>query len=89
MGKTLCQKEIPREQVEKLITEGKTDLIHRFISKKGRPFSAFLKLEKDKVSFEFEERERKPAAAKKTAARATKTPKATKSPRAKKAGAAA
>jgi len=89
MGKTLCQKEIPREQVEKLITDGKTDLIHRFISKKGRPFSAFLKLEKDKVSFEFEERERKPAAAKKTAARATKTPKVTKSPRTKKAAAAA
>jgi DNA topoisomerase-3 len=89
MGKTLCQKEIPREQVEKIITEGKTDLIHRFISKKGRPFSAFLKLEKDKVSFEFEERERKPAAAKKTAARATKTAKVTKTTRTKKPAAAA
>jgi len=62
MGKSLCQKEIPREQVVKLIETGKTDLIPRFISKKGRPFSAFLKVEKDKVGFEFEER--KPAAKK-------------------------
>jgi len=62
MGKSLCQKEIPREQVVKLIETGKTDLIPRFISKKGRPFSAYLKVEKDKVGFEFEER--KPAAKK-------------------------
>jgi len=64
MGKTLCQREIPREQVEKLIADGKTGLIQRFISKKGRPFSAFLTLDKTtgKVGFEFEER--KPAAKK-------------------------
>jgi len=68
MGKTLCQKEMPREQVLKLIETGKTDLIPRFISKKGRPFSAFLKLEGGKVVFEFEER--KPAA-KKIPARAS------------------
>jgi DNA topoisomerase-3 len=48
----------------KLIETGKTDLIPRFISKKGKPFAAFLKLEGDKVGFEFEPR--KPAA-KKTA----------------------
>ena len=62
MGKTICQREVPREQVLKLIETGKTDLIPRFISKKGKPFSAFLKLEGDKVGFEFEER--KPAAKK-------------------------
>ncbi len=58
MGKTLCQREVPREQVEKLIAEGKTALIPKFISKKGRPFSAFLTLDKTtgKVGFEFEER---------------------------------
>ena len=66
MGKALCQKEVPREQVVKLLETGKTDLIPRFISKKGRPFSAFLKLENGKVGFEFEER--KPAP-KKSAAR--------------------
>jgi DNA topoisomerase III len=62
MGKTICQREVPREQVLKLIETGKTDLIPRFISKKGKPFSAFLKLEGSKVGFEFEAR--KPAAKK-------------------------
>jgi DNA topoisomerase III len=56
MGKTICQREVPREQVIKLIEKGKTDLISRFISKKGKPFSAFLKLEGSKVAFEFEGR---------------------------------
>jgi DNA topoisomerase-3 len=73
MGKALCQKEIPREQVEKILTVGKTDLIPRFISKKGKPFSAYLKLEKDKIVFEFEPRaprEKKPAAPRKKAAKA-------------------
>ncbi|GAB4179373.1 MAG: DNA topoisomerase III [Terrimicrobiaceae bacterium] len=72
MGKSLCQHELPREQVIKLLTEGRTDLIRRFISKKGKPFSAFLKLEGAKVSFEFEERKsgarpKKGAATKKVA----------------------
>lgn len=65
MGKTICQREIPVEQLLKVIETGKTDLLPRFISKKGKPFSAYLKLEGDRVSFEFEPR--KPAA-KKTAA---------------------
>lgn len=71
MGKTICQREIPREQLLKLIETGKTDLIPRFISKKGKPFSAFLKLEGGKVGFEFEPR--KPAA-KKAPTRARATP---------------
>ncbi|MBU6181701.1 MAG: DNA topoisomerase III [Verrucomicrobia bacterium] len=73
MGKTLCQKEIPREQVEKILTLGKTDLLPRFISKKGKPFSAYLKLEGAKVVFEFEPRaprEKKPATPKKKPAAA-------------------
>jgi len=56
MSKVILQREIPREQVEKLLTTGKTDLLPRFISKKGKPFSAFLKLETGKVGFEFESR---------------------------------
>jgi DNA topoisomerase III len=72
MGKTICQREVPREQVIKLIENGKTDLISRFISKKGKPFSAFLKLEGGKVGFEFEERK---ATAKKSGAK-TRAPQA-------------
>ncbi|MGC2352739.1 MAG: topoisomerase C-terminal repeat-containing protein [Candidatus Udaeobacter sp.] len=35
---------------------GKTDLLDGFISKRGRPFSAYLKLEDGKVGFEFPEK---------------------------------
>ena len=55
MSKVILQREIPPEQVVKILTTGKTDLLDKFISKKGRPFSAYLKLEKNgKTSFEFE-----------------------------------
>lgn len=60
MGKVILQREIPVEQVRRLLETGKTDLIPRFISKKGRPFSAFLKLENGKVGFEFEPRKASP-----------------------------
>jgi DNA topoisomerase-3 len=43
--------------MKKLLETGKTDLLQRFISKKGRPFSAYLVRGADgKVGFEFEER---------------------------------
>lgn len=60
VGKVILQREIPKEQVQKLIATGKTDLLPKFISKKGRAFSAHLKLGKDKVGFEFAERAAKP-----------------------------
>jgi DNA topoisomerase-3 len=53
LGRIMCQKAIPPEQAIKLVGEGKTDLIENFISKKGRPFSAFLKREGPKFSWEF------------------------------------
>ena len=54
MSKTILQRSIPVDQVVKLLTTGKTDLLDKFISKKGRPFSAYLKLEANgKVGFEF------------------------------------
>ena len=64
VSKTILHRDIPKEQVQKLITAGKTDLLPRFVSKKGRPFSAHLKLENGKVGFEFAEktpRAKKPA----------------------------
>ncbi len=42
LSKEMCKYEIPREQALKFFTEGETDLIEAFISKKGRPFSAKL-----------------------------------------------
>jgi DNA topoisomerase-3 len=62
-GKIILQREIEQAQMEKLLTSGKTDLLHKFISKKGRPFSAYLVRGGDgKVSFEFEPRVPKTAA---------------------------
>ena len=56
VSKMILHRDIPKEQVQKLIATGKTDLLPKFISKKGRPFSAYLKLENGKVGFEFAER---------------------------------
>ena len=53
--KELCKKELPLEEVQKLLTEGKTSLIEGFVSKRGSEFSAYLVLgpKKDKADFEF------------------------------------
>ena len=57
-GKIVLQREMERAQVMKLIGTGKTDLLPKFISKKGRPFSAYLKVgDGGKVGFEFAPRE--------------------------------
>ena len=45
--------------MEKLLATGKTDLLEKFISKKGRPFKAFLVAKAGNVEFEFEPREPK------------------------------
>jgi len=58
ISKTILHRTIPKEQVQKLITTGKTDLLPQFISKRGRPFSAHLKLQHGKVGFEFAEKSR-------------------------------
>jgi DNA topoisomerase-3 len=56
LSKTILGRDIPKEQAQKLLSAGKTDLLDGFISKRGRPFSAYLKLEDGKVSFEFPEK---------------------------------
>jgi DNA topoisomerase III len=46
------------DQLQKLLTEGRTDLLTKFISRGGKPFSAHLVIEgKGKITFEFPERE--------------------------------
>ena len=58
-GKIILQQEIAPEQMKKLLTTGKTDLLTKFISKRtGRAFKAFLVAGTDgKVGFEFPPRE--------------------------------
>ncbi len=55
-GKIILQRPIERAQMQKLLETGKTDLLEKFISKKGRPFKAFLVAKDGKVGFEFEPR---------------------------------
>ena len=60
-GRVILQRPIEREEIQKLLATGRTDLLHRFISRKGRPFSAFLVRGADgKVGFEFAPRAAKP-----------------------------
>jgi DNA topoisomerase-3 len=68
ISKTILHRTIPKEQVQKLITTGKTDLLPQFISKRGRPFSAHLKLQHGKVGFEFAEKSRRAKTPRKRAA---------------------
>jgi DNA topoisomerase-3 len=55
----MCKKEVSREQAVQLVEKGKTDLIKGFISKKGRPFDAFLLRDDAKIRWEFPPRGRK------------------------------
>src|SRR5947208_2466836 len=61
LSKTILGRDIPKEQAQKLVSSGKTDLLDGFISKRGRPFSAYLKSE-DGTNFLRKWRVREPAA---------------------------
>ncbi len=82
LAKSFCQFPISKEQALKFFEGGRTDVIDKFISKKGRPFSASLVLKPEgKVVFEWEfpPREKKAPVAK------TATPFGSKKKAAKKA----
>ncbi len=52
--KVVAKKKLSESQVKKLMTEKKTDLIKGFKSKAGKPFEAYLTMNKEgKVEFEF------------------------------------
>jgi DNA topoisomerase III len=76
-GRVILQQPIEREQMVKLLTDGKTDLLTNFVSTRTkRPFKAYLVVERKKdevkVGFEFPPREPK----------APKEPKGTKATKA-------
>jgi DNA topoisomerase-3 len=90
-GKIILQQPVEREQMQKLLATGKTDLLDKFVSMRTRrPFKAMLAwdAEAGKVSFEFAPSKFPP---RKTAAKATAkaagTPPAAKKAPAKKAAA--
>ena len=59
-GKVILQREMSREELAKLLETGKTDLLEKFISKKGRPFKAYLVWDAKKKQTRFEFEPRKP-----------------------------
>ena len=76
VGRLMCQKQITREQAIQLVTRGKSDLIEKFTSKKGRPFDAYLVRQGGKITWEFPPRKPRETTAKngKSAPRAAKPP---------------
>jgi len=70
-GRMILQQPVEREQMQKLLATGRTDLLVNFVSRKGRKFKAFLvKTPGGKIGFEFMARAEKPAAAAKPATKA-------------------
>ncbi len=54
ISKVILSKTITEDDIKRLLSDGKTSLIKGFISKKRKPFDAYLLLdEKGKISFEF------------------------------------
>jgi DNA topoisomerase-3 len=73
-GKIILQQPVAREQMTRLLTQGKTELLENFVSNKTRrKFKAYLSFDKKegKVMFEFEPRPAKTAAGKTVAAKTT------------------
>ena len=74
MSKIILERAIDKEQIAKLLETGKTDLLTKFISKKGRPFSAYLvKGIEGKIGFEFEQKSPKKPAQSKAKAKPAQT----------------
>jgi len=60
ISRIILSKEITEENIKQLLSQGKTELIEGFISKKRRPFDAYLVLAKNgKITFEFPPRKSK------------------------------
>ena len=57
VGKVICKREITQTEAKSILIDGKSPLIEDFISRRGRPFPAYLVLEGNKVGFEFPPRE--------------------------------
>ncbi|MDR0478097.1 MAG: DNA topoisomerase III [Desulfobulbaceae bacterium] len=67
INRTILAKEISPDHIRELLKDGKTSLISGFISKRKRPFDAWLLLDKNgKLSFEFPPRVSRKKAAKKS-----------------------
>lgn len=60
VSKMILSRHIERQHMAQLLKEGRTELIKGFVSKRKKPFDAYLLLDnKGKITFEFPPRERK------------------------------
>ena len=58
IGKEILQQPIDAAQAKKILADGKSDLLDKFISKAGKPFPAYLVMDaKGKITFDFPPRE--------------------------------
>ena len=81
-GRMILQQPVERDQMKKLLSTGRTDLLNGFISKKGRRFKAYLvKTGENRIGFEFEARPARSGTA--PAGSRTTPPPSTAAPRAR------
>lgn len=57
VSKEMCKRPISPEEAKFILENGKSELLEDFISKRGRPFKAFLVLDNTRIKFEFPPRE--------------------------------
>ncbi len=58
ISKVILEQPIEPAQAQKILADGKSDLLDKFISKSGKPFPAYLVMDKKgKVTFDFPERD--------------------------------
>lgn len=53
MQREMCKRPVTPDEARPIFTEGKSNLLENFTSRKNRPFSAFLVLDKNRISFDF------------------------------------
>ena len=53
LAQEMCKRKVTEDEARAILTEGKSPLLDDFISKKGRPFSAYLRLDGNRIKFEF------------------------------------
>jgi DNA topoisomerase III len=87
-GKVILEQEINLEQIQKLLAEGKTDLLSGFRSTRGhRLFKAFLVRQKNgKIAFEFEEKKTTPTTSSKVKSKSAESTDQSTDPTPKKRG---
>ena len=58
IGKVILEQPIEAAQAAKILKDKKSDVLDKFISKSGKPFPAFLVMDKKgKITFEFPSRD--------------------------------